>query len=107
MQMIRQLITGLLILALAVSPAAAQSLNLSYPPQLLQQPRVSPALHPAAKGAVIGGAVGGATIGLVGLWYCTIGPSEVGECTAGQWSRNIALWAGVGAGIGALIGALR
>ena len=107
MQTIRQLIIGVLILAFIAPPVAAQSLNLTYPAQLLQQPRVSPALHPAAKGAIIGGAAGGATIGLVGLWYCTIGPSEVGECTAGQWSRSIALWAGVGAGIGALIGALR
>jgi hypothetical protein len=71
-----------------------------------QQP-ASSALHPAAKGALVGAALGAGAWGGIGLWYCTIGPNEVGECGVGQWVPGFLVWGGIGAGIGALIGALR
>jgi hypothetical protein len=72
----------------------------------LQRP-ASAALHPAAKGAVVGAAIGAGAWGGIGLWYCTIGPNEVGECGVEQWVPGFLVWGGIGAGIGALIGALR
>jgi hypothetical protein len=64
-------------------------------------------MHPAAKGALIGGAAGAAFVGAVGLWYCTVGPNEVGECENPRWLwKGLALYGGAGAGIGALIGAI-
>ena len=75
----------------------------------LQQTRpVAAQMHPAAKGALIGGAIGAGTFGAIGLWYCTIGPHEVGECGPREWlGQGLLVYGGVGAAIGALIGALR
>jgi hypothetical protein len=63
-------------------------------------------MHPVAKGALIGGLAGAAFVGAVGLWYCTIGPSEAGECENARWWKGLAMYGGAGAGIGALIGAI-
>jgi hypothetical protein len=73
----RYLIVSLLLLLFAVSPAHAQRLKINYvfPPE---RPVVAAKLHPAAKGAVIGGVAGAGFFGAVGVWYCTIGPNEVG-----------------------------
>ena len=102
-------------LVLTVSwPAAAQStrLNLTVraeqliPPQAPRMP-VSAAMHPAAKGALIGGAAGAGLWSAIAVWYCTIGPSEVGECdTAGQWLKGAAVYGAAGAAVGAVIGAI-
>ena len=108
MTVLRHLIIAVLLLAIVVLPAHAQRLKINYefPPD---RPTVAAArMHPAAKGALIGGIAGAGFWGGVGVWYCTIGPNEVGECdNAGQWARGMLLWGAVGAGIGALIGALR
>ena len=65
------------------------------------------AMHPAAKGAIIGGAAGVGFWGAIAVWYCTIGPHEVGECeNAGQWARGMAVYGAAGAAIGAVIGAI-
>jgi hypothetical protein len=64
-------------------------------------------MHPVAKGAIIGAVAGAGTMGAFGLWYCTIGPSETGDCTGDHWVRGLPLYVGIGAGIGALIGALK
>jgi hypothetical protein len=91
--------------------AQGTRLNLTVAPELLVPPAqrqpVSAAMHPAAKGALIGGAAGAAFVGAVGLWYCTIGPSEEGECDSPRpfW-KGLMLWGGAGAGVGALIGAI-
>ena len=68
---------------------------------------VNAAMHPAAKGALIGGAAGAGFWGAIAVWYCTIGPSEVGECeNSGQWLKGLAAWGAGGAAVGALIGAI-
>ena len=106
-----------LVIVLAVisvsHPVFAQSgrLNLTVAPDLLvppaQQQSGGSGMHPVAKGALIGGAVGAAFVGAVGLWYCTIGPNEVGECERPRWLwKGLAMYGGAGAGIGALIGAM-
>ena len=103
----RHLIIGALLLGLVVAPARAQRLKINYvfPPE---QPLVAAKMHPSAKGALIGSAVGVGFWAGVGVWYCTIGPNEAGECSStGQWGRGMLLWGAVGAGVGALIGALR
>ena len=103
----RYLIVCLLLSAFAVRPAYAERLKINYvfPPD---RPVAAGRLHPAAKGAMIGGVAGAAFWGGVGVWYCTVGPNEVGECdNAGQWARGMLLWSAVGFGVGALIGALR
>jgi hypothetical protein len=112
MRFMRHLIVMTVIVALA-TPAAAQSrLKLPDPVPFqqsqFQQSRavVSAALHPAAKGALIGAGVGAGTLGAIGIWYCTAGPSEEGECGNENWVGPFALWAAAGAGIGALIGVL-
>ena len=107
MTAVRHLIIALLLLTGAATPARAERLKINYvvPPD---PPAVAAKMHPAAKGAVIGGIAGAAFWGGVGIWYCTIGPNEAGECSnAGQWTRGMLLWGAVGAGVGALIGALR
>jgi hypothetical protein len=125
MPSIRRLIIWLVIIGVS-HPVFAQSttdalpradarpaarLNLTVPPEQLipppsQQP-VSAAMHPVAKGALIGGLAGAAFVGAVGLWYCTVGPSEVGECESPRWIwKGLAMYGGAGAGIGALIGAM-
>lgn len=109
MRVLRHLIISALLIAITVTSAHAQSGHLKINYDFAQQPqRTAAALHPAAKGALIGGAVGAGFWGGVGIWYCTIGPNEVGECSnTGQWARGMLLWGAVGAGIGALIGAIR
>ena len=105
----RQLIISLAIVGIFTSSAAAQSrpLRLELPPGVtLQQPTVSAALHPAAKGAIIGAASGAGAFGTLALWYCTIGPNEVGECGPHFWTPGVFVYAAIGAGIGALIGAI-
>ena len=105
MTVLRQLIIAVLLLAFAALPAHAQRLKINYefPPD-----RAAARMHPAAKGAVIGGIAGAGFWGGVGVWYCTVGPNEVGECdNAGQWARGMLLWSAIGAGVGALVGALR
>jgi hypothetical protein len=75
---------------------------------LQQTPPVAAQMHPAAKGALIGGAIGAGAFGAIGLWYCTIGPHEVGECGPREWlGQGLLVYGGAGAAIGALIGALR
>jgi len=120
MRIPQQLTVFIVVIAIAVPHAAAQSaspaaperprLNLTVPAAQLipqgQQPRAAAALHPAAKGAIIGGAIGAGSFGALGLWYCTIGPHEVGECGIEQWVPGLLVWGGVGAGVGALIGAI-
>jgi len=116
MRLFRFVIICILAATAANQPLAAQTapprrLSLTVAPELLvptapRQP-VSAAMHPAAKGALIGGAAGAAFVGAVGLWYCTIGPNEVGECENPRWFwKGLALYGGAGAGIGALIGAI-
>jgi len=112
MRLLRHLIIALAIVSVS-HPVSAQNrrLNLTVAPELLvpaapQQPGGS-GMHPVAKGALIGGAVGAAFVGAVGLWYCTIGPNEVGECESPRWLwKGLAIYGGAGAGIGALIGAI-
>ena len=112
MRLGRSLLICLVVIAIGHS-AYAQSgrLNLAVPPQLLIPPAsqkpVSAALHPVGKGALIGGAAGVAFVGAVGLWYCTIGPSEEGECENPRWVwKGLLMYGGAGAGIGALIAAI-
>jgi hypothetical protein len=103
----RHLIICALLFGLVTSPASAERLKINFvlPPE---QPIVAAKMHPSAKGALIGGAVGAGLWGGVGVWYCTVGPNEAGECSnTGQWARGMLLWGAVGAGVGALIGALR
>jgi hypothetical protein len=91
---------------------AAPRLNLTVPAEQLIPPQsttmpTGAALHPAAKGALIGGAVGAGFWGAIAIWYCTIGPSEVGECeNTGQWLKGVAAYGAAGAAVGALIGAI-
>ena len=103
----RHLIIAVLLLLVATFPARAERLKINYmlPPD---PPAIAAKMHPAAKGAVIGGIAGAGFWGGVGVWYCTVGPNEVGECdNAGQWAKGMLLWSAIGAGVGALIGALR
>jgi hypothetical protein len=107
MGLLRPLVIAVLLSAFTALPARAERLKIDYvfPPD---RPVVAAQMHPAAKGAVIGGIAGAGFWGGVGVWYCTIGPNEVGECNnAGQWARGMLLWGAIGAGVGALIGALR
>ena len=107
MSVLRHLIVAVLLLAFTALPVRAERLKINYvfPPD---RPAVAAKMHPAAKGAVIGGLAGAGFWGGVGVWYCTVGPNEVGECdNAGQWAKGILLWSAIGAGVGALIGALR
>jgi hypothetical protein len=111
MRFLRQLIIVFVVFAISQPVFAQCRLNLTVPPEQLvppasQQP-VSAAMHPAAKGALIGAAAGAAFVGAVGLWYCTIGPNEVGECENPRWLwKGLAIYGTAGAGIGALIGAI-
>jgi hypothetical protein len=114
MNVLRHLIVCALLIVLAAPSARAQSnrLRIAYPDvdSAVFPARSSAAasLHPAAKGALVGAAAGAGSWGAVGLWYCTVGPNEVGECrNSGMWTRGFLMWSAVGAGIGALIGALR
>jgi len=113
MEILRYLIILALVLGSAAAPARAQSastprLNLSYESVAPQRTAGSAAaLHPAAKGAIIGAAIGAGSWAGIGLWYCTIGPNEVGECGISQWTRGLVVWGAVGAGSGLLIGAIR
>ena len=113
MSIIRHLIIGALIVTLFTPAAAAQAPSSPFRIDLtkftLQQtPPVAAQMHPVAKGALIGGAIGAGTFGAIGLWYCTIGPHEVGECGPREWlGQGLLVYGGVGAAIGALIGALR
>jgi|SRR6185503_836623 len=117
---LRHLIICALLIALAAPFAHAQSptvasLQAPIPPRLKinyawasPPPVVAAALHPAAKGAAIGAGAGAATFAAFGLFYCTVGPNEVGECSnGGMWTRGLLVWGAVGAGVGALIGVLR
>jgi hypothetical protein len=107
MNLLRHLIIGALLLAFTALPARAERLKIDYvfPPD---RPAIAAKMHPAAKGAVIGGVAGAGFWGGVGIWYCTVGPNEVGECdNAGQWAKGMLLWSAIGAGVGALIGAFR
>jgi hypothetical protein len=106
MTWLRHLIICVLLSTVAVPTAHAQRLTINYvfPPD---RPTFAAKMHPAAKGAVIGGITGAGCWGGVGVWYCTVGPNEAGECNnAGQWARGMLLWGAIGAGVGALIGAL-
>jgi hypothetical protein len=85
--------------------------NLTVSVDQLTPPRsslsASAAMHPAAKGAIIGGAAGAGFWGAIGVWYCTIGPHEAGECdNVGDWARGMAVYGAAGAAIGAVIGAV-
>ena len=113
MNTIRHLILTAVITALLVPSAYAQ-----VPPSpfrfdpakftLQQTPPVAAQMHPAAKGALIGGAIGAGAFGAIGLWYCTIGPHEVGECGPREWlGQGLLVYGGIGAAVGALIGALK
>jgi hypothetical protein len=114
MSTVRHLIIAALITAIAAPAASAQApgspFRIDPERYALQQtaPPVAAQLHPAAKGALIGGAVGAAAWLGIGLWYCTVGPNEVGECSSGHtWVSGIPLFTGVGAAVGALIGAAK
>ncbi len=107
MSLLRHLIIGVLVLAFTALPARAERLKINYvfPPD---RPAIAAKMHPAAKGAVIGGVAGAGFWGGVGIWYCTVGPNEVGECdNASQWAKGMLLSSAIGAGVGALIGAFR
>lgn len=107
MTAVRHLIIAFLLLVLGASPLRGEGLTINYvfPPE---RPGVAAKMHPAAKGAVIGGIAGAGFWGGVGIWYCTIGPNEAGECRdAGRWTRGMLAWGAAGAAVGALIGALR
>jgi len=107
MSVLRHLIVVLLFFVVTAPPVHAERLKIHYdfPPD---RPAVAARMHPAAKGAVIGGIAGAGFWGGVGVWYCTVGPNEVGECdNAARWARGVLLWGAIGAGVGALIGALR
>jgi len=112
MSTIRHLIICVLIAAFV--PAHAQQpsspFRIDTTKFVLQQtaPPVAAQLHPAAKGAIIGGAAGAGTWLAIGVWYCTIGPNEAGECSSrNTWLEGIPVFAAAGAAIGALIGALK
>ena len=113
MSTIRHLIISVLITVLLVPSAYAQAPASPFRIdttkfRLQQTPPVAAQMHPAAKGALIGGAIGAGTFGAIGLWYCTIGPNEVGECGPREWlGQGLLLYGGIGAAIGALIGALK
>ena len=107
MHVLRHLIITILLLAFTAWPASAERLKINYVFPT-DRPAVAAKMHPAAKGAVIGGIAGAGFWGGVGVWYCTVGPNEVGECdNAGQWAKGMLVWGAIGAGVGALIGALR
>ena len=113
MSTIRHLIICALIAAFVPAAHAQQPASpfrIDTTKFVLQQtaPPVAAQLHPAAKGAIIGGAIGAGTFGAIGLWYCTIGPHEVGECGPREWlGQGLLVYGGVGAAIGALIGAMK
>jgi hypothetical protein len=106
MTALRYLIVCLVLSAFAVRPAYAERLKINYvfPPD---RPVAAAKLHPAAKGAVIGGVAGAVFWGGVGVWHCTIGPNEVGECdSARQWRAECCCGALL-ALVCALVGAFR
>jgi hypothetical protein len=113
MSTIRHLIISALIAVLFVPVAHAQApgspFRIDTTKYVLQPaPQVAAQMHPAAKGAIIGGAIGVGTFGAIGLWYCTIGPHEVGECGPREWlGQGLLVYGGIGAAIGALIGAMK
>jgi|SRR5688572_12322212 hypothetical protein len=113
MSTVRHLIVSALLAALLIPSAHAQApsslFRIDTTKFTLQQTSpVAAQMHPAAKGALIGAAAGAGTWGAIGLWYCTIGPHEVGECGPREWlGQGLLVYGGVGAAIGALIGALR
>ena len=113
MSTIRHLIISGLITLFVIPSAYAQApaspFRIDTTKFTLQQtPPVAAQMHPAAKGALIGGAIGAGTFGAIGLWYCTIGPHEVGECGPREWlGQGLLVYGGIGAAIGALIGALK
>jgi hypothetical protein len=110
---IRHLIVTALIAALFVPDAHAQApgspFRIDTTKYVLQPARpIAAQMHPAAKGAIIGGAAGAGTWLAIGVWYCTIGPHEAGECgSSSTWLQGIPLFAAIGAGVGALIGAAK
>ena len=110
---IRHLVIAALISAFVPAAHAQQPASpfrIDTTKLVLQQaaPPLAAQMHPAAKGALIGGAIGAGTLGAIGLWYCTIGPHEVGECGPREWlGQGLLVYGGVGAAIGALIGALK
>jgi hypothetical protein len=107
MSVLRHLIIAVLLLAFVARPARAERMKINYV-FAPDRPEVAAKMHPAAKGAVIGGIAGAGFWGGVGVWYCTVGPNEAGECSnTGQWARGMLVWGAIGAGVGALIGALR
>jgi hypothetical protein len=109
MSMVRHLIISLLLVALPVqafAQSAASPFQIDTSRYVLQQPPVAAQMHPAAKGAIIGAAAGAGTWLAIGVWYCTVGPNEAGECSSrNTWLQGIPLFAGIGAAVGALIGA--
>ena len=113
MSTIRHLIICALIAAFVPAAHAQQPsspFRIDTTKLVLQQtaPPVAAQLHPAAKGAIIGGAVGAGTWLAIGVWYCTIGPNEAGECSSrNTWRQGTPVFAGAGAAIGALIGAMK
>ena len=114
MSPVRHLIIAVLIALMADHAAYAQApgspfrINTSHYVLQRTSPPAATGMHPVAKGALIGGAVGAGTWLAIGVWYCTIGPNEAGECSsANTWVGGIPLFAGVGAAVGALIGAAR
>ena len=112
MSTVRHLICAVLVAAVSVTSAHAQTPESPFRIDttryvLQQQPPVAAQLHPTAKGALIGAAAGAGAWGAIGVWYCTIGPHEAGECSSSStWLQGIPLFAGVGAALGALIGAV-
>jgi hypothetical protein len=109
---LRHLIMTLLVAGMFTAPIRAQAPDSPFridPARfvLQQPPPVAAQMHPAGKGAMIGAAAGAGTWGAIGLWYCTIGPSEAGECEPQRWTRGFVVYAAAGAAIGALIGALK
>jgi hypothetical protein len=114
MTIIRHLVVVIITVAMAAVPAHAQSPGSPFridtsQYSLQQTPSSVPSqMHPVAKGALIGAAVGAGTWLGIGLWYCTIGPNEAGECSStSTWLGGIPLFAGAGAALGALIGAMK
>lgn len=114
MWIIRHLIVALVVAGVVTVPAHAQTppspFRIDTSRYSLQQAPlpVASQLHPVAKGALIGAAVGAGTWLGIGLWYCTIGPNEAGECSStNAWLAGIPLFAGAGAAVGVLIGAVK
>ena len=109
MNTVRHLICAVLVAAVSVTSANAQAPGSPFRIDttryvLQQQPPVAAQLHPAAKGAIIGAAAGAGAWGAIGVWYCTVGPNEAGECSSrNTWLQGIPLFAAIGAGVGALI----